>query len=212
MGSVVEEGRTVEEAIEKGLERLGAKREDAKIEVIEEGTKGLFGFGARPAKVKISLQGENASGEATKILEEILTLMGMPVQVSACEEEGRICLEAKGESTGLLIGRRGATLDALQFLVGLILSRRWGRQIRVVVDAEGYRGRRRRTLIDLAQRMANQVRLSGEEINLGPMNAYERHIIHSTLQYHRDVKTISAGEGSERQVVILPRAKEDPLA
>lgn len=203
-----EAGKTVEEATQRALERLGIKREEAKVEIIEEGSKGLFGLGSRPARVRVSPEEETASVEATRIAEEILNLMGVVGQVEAHEERGRIHLEIKGDGTGLLIGRWGTTLDAIQFLIGLILSRKRGRRYRVVVDTEGYRSRRSQALAGLAQRTAEEVKLTGEELTLGPMNPYERHIVHAALQHNRDVKTISVGEEDERQVVIAPRAKE----
>lgn len=206
--SIEETGKTIEEATERALQRLGIDTTQAKVEILEEPSKGIFGLGARPARVRI-LRQTDILMEAAGMAKEIVSLMGFSSEVSSYKEEERVHLEIKGESLGLLIGRRGVTLDALQYIVGLILSRKMGRRYRILIDVEGYRSRRRQTLINLAQRMAERVMLEGEEMVLEPMNPYERRIIHAALQDHRGVKTTSGGEGEERQVIIIPKERED---
>lgn len=205
MEPLEETGKTVEEATQKALEKLEIEPEEAKIEILEKPSKGLFGLGSRLARVKVVPQKDADSLEAARIAKDILNLMGFSDEMKVSEEQGRIHLDIKGDGSGLLIGRRGATLSALQFLVGLILSRKRGRKSKVVVDTEGYRSRRSHALAILAQRTANQVKLEGKEIGLGPMNPYDRHVVHSALQHHRDVRTISDGERGERQVIIIPK-------
>ncbi len=307
--------RTIEEAISQGLEHLGVSISDVTVDVIEEGSKGLFGlFGSRPAKVRLTLKEEEqteenvahsiladvlkeeepkqeaqpkaekpavkqekpaekaskpakapkakketeegeeaekpaakpkkprepkeakapkapkapkeakepkeqkepkeivpaeqadretAAGRAQEFLQELTQLMGVNVSVAvATDEEGNVRVNMDGDTLGILIGRRGETLDALQYLTSLRVNRGQSNYTRVTLDTEGYRAKREEALVRLANRMANRAQKTGRKVSLEPMNPYERRILHSALQDHPAVTTHSEGEEPNRHVVI----------
>lgn len=296
--------RTIEEAVSQGLEHLGVSISDVKVDVIEEGSKGLFGlFGSRPAKVRLTLMDdtqpvenvahsiladalnkeeakqqpkaqekaekpeekaekpvkamkpamakketaegdeaekpapkprkprepkeakapkeakepaepkeivpaeqadrETAAGRAQEFLQELTQLMGVNVSVAvATDEEGNVRVNMDGDTLGILIGRRGETLDALQYLTSLRVNRGQSNYTRVTLDTEGYRAKREEALVRLANRMANRAQKTGRKVSLEPMNPYERRILHSALQDHPSVTTHSEGEEPNRHVVI----------
>ncbi|MFH1561874.1 MAG: RNA-binding cell elongation regulator Jag/EloR [Nitrospirota bacterium] len=212
MKFVEEEGKTVDEAVEKALKELGVSKDEVSIEVMEETeNKGLFGFGAsKSVKVKVSLQENNESGNlksrSKEILTRILELMDIKAEVIAKETKETIELEIKTENAAILIGKRGQTLNALQELIVLMVNK-GGVEIRkrFVLDTEDYRRRRSEVIIDLAERAANDVIKTKREIELEPMIPQERYIIHSTLQDYPNIITQSRGEGIERRVAILPK-------
>jgi spoIIIJ-associated protein len=142
---------------------------------------------------------------AAKVLREILDHMGVDAEVSAFDDGDRIILDAHGAESGLVIGKKGATLDALQYLVNRIVFTKPHEGPLVIVDAEGYRGRREDTLVDLAQRLAEKVVASGRPVPVEPMSAHDRRIVHMALVDHEGVSTESEGEGSYRRVVIFPK-------
>jgi len=145
--------------------------------------------------------------EAARVLREVLERMGVDAEVSAFDDGERIILDAHGAESGLVIGKKGATLDALQYLVGRIVFKKPGEAGMLVVDAEGYRGRREDSLADLARRLAEKAVRSGRPVPVEPMSAHDRKIIHTTLAEHPGVTTESEGEGPARRVVIFPKAK-----
>ncbi len=301
--------RTIEEAISQGLEHLGVSISDVTVDVIEEGSKGLFGlFGSRPAKIRLTLKEEeqpednvahsiladvlkeeepqpqaqktaekaqvkqeNAAekpakpakakkeqpekaeaekaapkpkkprepketkapkapkeaketkaqaepkeivlaeqadratpaGRAQEFLQELTGLMGVNVSVAVkTDEEGNVRVNMDGDTLGILIGRRGETLDALQYLTSLRVNRGQNNYTRVTLDTEGYRSKREEALVRLANRMANRAQKTGRKVSLEPMNPYERRILHSALQDHPAVTTHSEGEEPNRHVVI----------
>lgn len=300
-------GRTVEEAISAGLETLGMSIGDVTVDILQEGSKGLFGlFGSRQAKVRLTIKEqetirdtqsifanslstarpaprtepappprpraprapesapkeprppkslkasatptaeEPASESATRkrsprrrqaaqgeprparaavpaapvipatpaepgtiaadaqgFLEQLTQLMGIPVAVAvATDEEGNIRADLSGDAQGVLIGRRGETLDALQYLTSLKINRGKDQYVRLTLDSEGYRAKREEALVRLANRMANRARKTGRRVALEPMNPYERRVLHSALQGREDVSTHSEGEEPNRHVVI----------
>ena len=291
-------GRTIEEAISQGLQELGVSISDVTVDIIEEGSKGLFGlFGSRPAKVRLSMKDDEAAADARSILEDAMKeeepapkpkkenkprkparenkpaekesqeeaqeapekaekpektekppkprkpkekkekeekpaaepkeivpaeqadrstaagkaqeflqdltrLMGVNVSVAvATDEEGNVRVNMEGDTLGILIGRRGETLDALQYLTSLLINKGQNTYTRVTLDTEGYRAKREEALIRLANRMANRAQKTGR-VSLEPMNPYERRILHSALQDHPTVTTHSEGEEPNRHVVI----------
>ncbi len=144
---------------------------------------------------------------AANTLREILDRMGIDAEVSAFDDGERVILDAHGPESGLVIGKKGATLDALQYLVNRIVYKRPGEGPGIVVDAEGYRGRREDALVDMANRMAEKAVHSGRATPLEPMNPHDRRIVHMALKEHGGVMTESEGEGSARRVVIIPKEK-----
>jgi spoIIIJ-associated protein len=214
MRSLEESGRTVEEAIQKALETLNLSREEVEVTVVKEGKHGILGLGSEEAVVKVEPRAgtlENMDDKAKEILETILAQLGVTASV-ACETkppveggEGVITLDVSGDDLGILIGRRGQTLSALQYVVRLILAHQTQARVPIVIDVEGYKQRRYEALQALAQRMAEQVKTKGRPFTLEPMLAYERRIIHLALANDPDVTTESVGEGESRKVVIVPR-------
>ena len=276
--------RTIEEAISQGLEHLGVSISDVTVDVLEEGSKGLFGlFGSRPAKVRLTLKEDEESeavahsiladalkeeepkapkapkeakeakeaketkepkapkapkapkeakepkaskapkepkepkeivpaeqadratpaGRAQEFLQELTRLMGVNVSVAVnTDEEGNVRVNMDGDTLGILIGRRGETLDALQYLTSLQVNKGQSNYTRVTLDTEGYRAKREEALVRLANRMANRAQKTGRKVSLEPMNPYERRILHSALQDHPAVTTHSEGEEPNRHVVI----------
>jgi spoIIIJ-associated protein len=207
MRVIEEEGKTIDEAVDKALRKLNASKENVKIEVIKESeNKGLFGLGtSRLVKVKVSLN-EDLNVICTKILAKILELMSIKAEIIPTQTKEVVNLEIKTEDTGILIGKRGQTLNALQDIVNLMVSKS-GVELRkrIVLDTEDYRRRRNEVLINLAKKSAQDVIAKKQEIELEPMIPQERYIIHSTLQNHPKVITQSRGDGIERRVVILPK-------
>jgi spoIIIJ-associated protein len=158
------------------------------------------------------LEGNAAIAEtrekAAKVLREILDQMGIDAEVSAFDDGERIILDAHGAESGLVIGKKGTTLDALQYLVNRLISKKPHDGPLVVVDAEGYRGRREDSLVDLAQRLAEKVVTTGRPLPVEPMSAHDRRIVHMALVDHEGVTTESEGEGLFRRVVIFPKRAE----
>jgi spoIIIJ-associated protein len=149
---------------------------------------------------------------AARVLREILERMGIEAEVSAFDDGERVILDAHGEESGLVIGKKGATLDALQYLINRIVSKKPGDGPGVVVDAEGYRGRREDSLTDLAQRLAEKAVKTGRPVPVEPMNPHDRRIIHVALKEHDGVTTESEGEGLFRRVVIFPKDRPEDRA
>jgi spoIIIJ-associated protein len=203
-------GKTVEDAIEACLTELEVKRNKTTIEVLEEPVKkGLFGLlGTRLARVRVSIE-DNPGILACEFLEEVCTSMGVQAEFSAEEKDRQWFVNIKGSELGILIGRRGDTLEALQFLTNLAISKKLSEKIRVIVDVEGYRQRREETLVRLAKRLSERVKRTGNRVVLEPMNPHERRIIHTALQDDTRISTFSEGEDPNRRVVIsLKRTKE----
>jgi len=208
MRFVVEEGKTMDEAVEKGLKKLGVSKHEVRIDVMEEGkNKGLFGFGTtKSVKVKISLLQNEKKSVLTEMLTKILELMDIKAEIIEEETKETITLEIRATDAAVLIGKRGQTLNALEFLLTLMYNKT-GIEMRkrIVLDTEDYRRRRREVLINLAKKSAQDVIATKQEIELEPMPSQERYVIHSTLQNYPQVDTQSRGEGIERRVVILPK-------
>jgi spoIIIJ-associated protein len=198
-------GKTVDEAVSLALEELDANREDVDVEVIEEGNKGLFGIlGSRAAKVRVILK-ETHADKAVNFLYDIFDKMNLETEIETYEEEESISLDIKSTESGIIIGRRGETLDALQYLTSLVVNKDCEEYKRITLDIENYRQKREQTLLKLAERLAQRVVRNRKSISLEPMNPYERRIIHSALQNNKNVKTFSVGDEPNRKVVIALR-------
>lgn len=196
--------KTKEEAIAKGLSELGITLEEAEVTVIEEPTKGIFGIGAKPAKVAI----EKKKTDATKTLDflnGLLKIMSVTADSEIVEEnEERVVVNLTTEDSHSLIGYRGEILDSLQCLAGAVYNTDKEKYIRVVVDCENYRNKREKTLDSLAKKLAEKAKKTGRKICLEPMTPYERRIIHSALMDVEGVKTMSEGKEPSRYVAIIP--------
>lgn len=209
--------RTVEEAIQKALEKLSVTREEVEVTVVKEGKHGILGLGAEEATVRVRplmrVPGK-ADEMAKEVLETLLTRMGVEASVASQtkppvegggETSDVIALDVSGDDLGILIGRRGQTLSSLQYIVRLIVANQAKARVPVVIDVEGYKQRRYEALQALAHRMAEQVKARKRPFALEPMPAYERRIIHLALVDNPDVTTESVGDGEARKVVITPR-------
>ena len=201
-------GRTVEEAIEIALEQLGADRDQVEVDVISQGKGGILGFGAEPARVRVVLTAplSNLPTLSKLILDNLLRNMRVQasssIRSSDVEEDGTVELEINGDDSGLLIGRRGETLQALQYVTNLLVGRR--AEGRVVLDVEGYRERRYVALRTLAVRVAERVVSTGQSVTLEPMAANERRVIHLALAENSRVVTESTGVGEGRKITVSP--------
>lgn len=213
---------TVEEAIAKGLAEMGRAEDEVEVEVLNPGSRGLLGIGAKEALVRLSFVEpqeeappleESVEQIARETLQELLTKMGVKARVSIRPEEEMpqdedtppFILDIVGDDLGVLIGRRGQTLQALQYITRLIVSREVQSWVSLVVDVEKYKARREKALRQLAQRMAEQVSFGHQPVALEPMPPHERRIIHLTLRDHPIVTTRSIGKGEQRKVTIVPK-------
>lgn len=212
MKAVERRGRSVAEAVAEALQELGVPAEKAAVEVLDEGTKGLFGLiGARLARVRVTVRDdiEQRIGAGRSFLEAVLGEFGVDAVVDgAVESDGMVhfrIAKRGGRGLGAVIGRRGQTLDALQYLTNLVSNKGLGERARIVVDAEGYRERRAEALQKLACRFAERVKSEGRKVALEPMSALERRIVHLALQDEAGVETYSEGEEPHRRVIIAPK-------
>lgn len=248
MKSIEKVGRTVDDAITEALIELGASTDEVEIEVISKGSKGLLGFGAKEAKVRVTVKelvheeelevkevmpeevhiedpiivcetvsdSENAIitskdeleqviGNAEDFLNKLLKQMDIECIVkSEIISDNRISISLEGKNMGIIIGKRGETLDAIQYLVNIVANKERKEYIKIMLDTENYRARREETLRRLAFKLSKKVQKSRKPIILEPMNPYDRRIIHSALQDSKFVKTHSEGKEPFRKVVITP--------
>lgn len=198
--------KTVNEAITEACQKLSVTSDRLEYEVVDEGSSGFLGIGSKPATIKARVKEEKVSEEdsAKKFLNDVFAAMQMDVAVSAKydDAEKELQVDLSGGDMGVLIGKRGQTLDSLQYLVSLVVNKGREDYIRVKVDTENYRQRRKETLENLAKNIAYKVKRTKRSVSLEPMNPYERRIIHSALQNDKYVTTYSEGEEPFRKVVI----------
>lgn len=241
MDFVETEGDTIDAAIENALKLLGVDREKVTVEVVSEGRKGILGFGAQKAKIRAELRKSAVSlktpevqqtaseapaptaetseiaEKAKKVLEDILDLMGVKATIQQKSSAGgdETILEVHANNSGLLIGRKGQTLEALQYLVTRIAGERQGSEgPHIVVDIENYRERRRRSLEDMALRLGEKAKRQRKTVTVDALSAADRRIIHAVLQDDPWVSTKSLGQGSYRRLLIIPegdRRKKDDV-
>ena len=195
--------KTVDEAVTKALIELGTTSDKLEYEVIEKGSTGFLGLGAKPAIIRAKKK-ETLEDSVIQFLEQVFEAMNMQVSISVSynEEEKEMNVNLEGEDMGILIGKRGQTLDSLQYLVSLVVNKTSSDYIRVKLDTENYRERRKETLETLAKNIAYKVKRTKHSVSLEPMNPYERRIIHAALQNDKYVVTRSDGEEPFRHVII----------
>lgn len=205
MKSVIKSAKTVEEAVDIALKELGLEREDVSIEVLEEPSKRFFGLmGTTPAKVKV-IGDKELEYLAESFLKELLEKMNIEGSIQASKNKNEIFVKVDGISStdkGILIGKRGSTLDSIQYLLSLSLNKNRDKYVKVMLDIEDYREKREQTLVELAKKLANTVKKNKKTIRLEPMNPYERRIIHSALQGDKGIVTYSEGEEPYRRVIV----------
>jgi len=226
MNKILASGKTIEDAVRNGLKELQVTEDQVTIQVIEQPSRGLFGLiGVKAAMVELTLklvpesesilpeqlelpnlpvqEKQDPIAEVERFVKDVAHTMGMDLNITRKDgREGTKLVLAGSGDLGVLIGRRGQTLDALQYLVNIVANRYSDSHLRIVLDAEDFRERRRKTLEDLSDRLAGRVIRSKKEIMLEPMSSHERKVIHSRLQNHAKVKTYSKGNEPNRRVVI----------
>jgi len=239
MDFVETDGETIDDAISNALKTLGVGRENVTVDILSEGRKGIFGFGAQKARIRATLRRASVTLEArderSKVspppagevaataekartaLAEILKLMGITatVDMKAGEAGDEIVLDVRADNNALLIGRKGQTLEALEYLVIRIAGERpAGEGPHIVVDIENYRERRRKTLQDMALRLGEKAKRQRKTVTVDALSAADRRVIHAALQDDPWVTTRSLGQGSYRRLLIIPegdrRKKDDP--
>ena len=224
MKSVETEAKTTEEAIHKACEELGVSREDLEVEVLSNGSSGFLGLGVKNARIRATVKEKSAprisevrppgalsdsrvAETAKKTLQDILRLLEVEAAVDLKEDSEHILLNIKGDGSGLLIGRKGQTLDAIEYLINKIVHKDAEDKKRIVVDTENYRLRREDSLVKLAQRLAEKAKRLGRPVTISPMSAHDRRIIHLALQDDKTLRTWSTGSGLYRKVIISPEKK-----
>ena len=210
MKSIEMTAKTVEEAIEIALKELDADRVEVEIDVISRGKAGILGIGSELASVRVTkVDGtSDVLDSANEVIKNLLSHMDVDVVVNLKEadneETGGPIFEIEGDDSGLLIGRKGETLRSLQFLTRFIVGRQTGERANISLDVEGYDERRKQSLANLANRVAQRVVKTGRSIELEPMSARERRLVHVALAENVEVYTESSGEGRDRRVVVIP--------
>ncbi|HHY09566.1 MAG TPA: protein jag [Firmicutes bacterium] len=208
MKSIEVAARTVEEAIDEALQKLEAKKEHVDITVLDEGNKGFLGIiGSKQARIRAEVRPnhELKKEAALQFLEALFAKMGVETSITGKSDEEAVSLQVTGSDLGILIGRRGQTLNSLQYITNLAVNRQGGQWIRINLDIGSYRLKREETLRTLAQRLAVKAETTGRRVALDPMNPAERRIVHKELQGFSGVETHSEGDDPHRRVIILPK-------
>ena len=225
------QGKTVEEATNLALEELKVNLEEINVEVINPGRSGILGLGGEPAIIEVTFnkqlspekRGDRPSRKnmdvvdketeelAVDLVNYILSSLQAEVKTFFREqnefEANSVYFEIEGDDSGLIIGRKGETLKALEFLISFIIKRQLDKQVKVILDVEGYQDRRRENLISLAESSANEAIKTGKPVKMDPMSPFDRRIVHLALENKPDISTESKGSGSRRQVIIFPETR-----
>ncbi len=218
-------GKTIDEAIQRACNEFNLPREKLNIEILSEGSSGLLGFlGAKKARIKARVLSidigmnnspgeepeksmeadENITLEAKAFIEGLLARIGLDFPVEAEENGDYIILNIQGDGDGLLIGRGGQTLDAIQYLTSKVLNKNGNGGKRIILDTENYRKKREENLTALAEKLGEKAKRIKRPVTVNPMNAHDRRIIHMALQNDSDLITRSRGEGAFRKIIIVP--------
>ncbi|MBQ9701147.1 MAG: protein jag [Lachnospiraceae bacterium] len=206
-------GKNVEDAVTKALVDLGVTSDKLDYEVVDKGSNGILGIGSKPAKINARVKEEapisveespeDVEKIAVEFLSKVFDAMKLTVKINVNITEEAVEIDLVGDDMGVLIGKRGQTLDSLQYLVSLIINKKSDKYLRVKLDTENYRERRKETLENLAKNIAFKVKRTKRAVSLEPMNPYERRVIHSALQNDKYVTTKSEGEEPFRHVVVM---------
>ena len=206
-------GKNVEDALTKALVEFGVTSDKVEYEVVDKGSNGILGIGSKPAKINVKIKEEKpivveeapADIEAVivEFLSKVFDAMNLTVKINVNITEESVDVDLVGDDMGVLIGKRGQTLDSLQYLVSLVVNKKSDKYLRVKLDTENYRERRKETLENLAKNIAFKVKRTKRSVSLEPMNPYERRVIHSALQNDKYVTTKSEGEEPFRHVVVM---------
>lgn len=208
MGTYEFEGKSTEEAIKNAALELNIPEEELDIDIIEPGSAGIFGLvGTKKAKIIVNTQSEDSTelNGAIETLEKILELIPVETTVTGEKNDGKIDLTIEGDSSGLLIGRKGKTLDALQYIVNKVANKNSDKKVKVVIDSENYRKRRIESLKQLAFKLGAKAKRIKKPVTTNPLNPHDRRIVHITLKEEEGIDTRSRGEGLLKKVVIIPK-------
>jgi len=200
-------GKTADDAVNDALKILGKTLEEVDVTVLDEGARGFLGLNSRPAKVRVFVK-PDPEGKARLFLKAAAAAIGVVVDVTTRVDDHHLFAEIKGSDIGVFIGKRGQTLDSLQYLTNLVVNKGSSPYMNVTLDAENYRARRKETLEILARNIAKRVKQTRRNVVLEPMNPNERRIIHSCLQGERNIATHSEGDEPFRYVVITYKHDE----
>lgn len=206
MRDITAQGSNVEEAIQNALATLETTRDKVEVEVLDEGKKGIFGIGSRLAMVKV-IEKEDGIQVAIDYLLDVATKMGAVITIDVEEVGKDVKLQIKGDSLGMLIGKHGQTLNALQYLTQLIANKTTSQYKNIIVNVGDYRERRHETLVILANKMADKALKTKRAVHLEPMPSFERKIIHAILSENKQIETHSEGRDPYRYIVIKPVRK-----
>ncbi|MFJ8528937.1 RNA-binding cell elongation regulator Jag/EloR [Bacillus sp. NPDC094106] len=205
MSIITAKGQTVELAVQDALRQLKVPKDQVDIQIIDEGKRGFLGLiGNRPAVVEVVVK-KDPIQEAEQYLQSVVQSMGVDVVITKTVKGREVEFTISGENVGVLIGKRGHTLNSLQYLTKLVANRSTKQYIGITVDAENYRSKRKDTLESLSYRLAKQVMSTKKSFVLEPMPSFERKIIHQTLSNHPNVITTSEGKEPHRHVVITSK-------
>ncbi len=201
--------KTVNDAITEACQKLTVTSDKLEYEVVEEGSSGFLGIGSKPAVIKARVK-SSIEDTAKDFLKDVFEAMNLTVVVDVKYDEANnsMDIDLNGDEMGVLIGKRGQTLDSLQYLVSLVVNKDVENYIRVKIDTENYRQRRKETLENLAKNISYKVKRTKRPVSLEPMNPYERRIIHSALQNDKYVTTHSEGDEPFRHVVVVLKRYE----
>lgn len=199
MDEIIAKGKTVDEAITKALDEMGLSLDEVEIEILEDGGSSLLGFGK--ARVMLTRK-QGVTNSAENFLTEVFAKMGVSANLNIDETDETVSIDIIGNNLGVLIGHRGETLDALQYLTSLVVNKGGEDYKRTILDTENYRQKRENALVKLANKLAKKVIETNRRVKLEPMNPYERRVIHATLQSNPKIRTYSQGEDPYRNVVI----------
>ncbi len=205
MKSTIKTAKTVDDAINKAIDELNVEKEDVSVEIIDVPSKGIFGFiGVKDAKVKVTVE-KKPDKVAYEFLKEIIQKISIDAEPKIKVTGNKMFIDIKGKNEkdmGVVIGKRGRTLDSIQYLISLVVNKDRDKYMKVILDTENYRKKREETLKRLAKKMASKAKQFKKNVKLEPMNPYERRIIHSALQRDPYINTYSEGEDPNRRVVI----------
>ena len=209
MSSIEIEAKTTEEAIKKACEHFHLTEEELDIEVLESSSTGIFGLvGNRKAKIRVTVKEDSTIAVAQETLRKIISLMSMDTRISAERKGDDIVLNIEGNNTGILIGHKGRTLEALEFIVNKAVNRATETKVRVIVDTENYRQRKEESLKGLALKMGEQAKRTKKTVTINSVNPHDRRIIHLALKGDSQVQTKSDGEGLFKKVHVIPNKKK----
>lgn len=201
-------GKTVDDAVTNALVKFETTSDNIEFEILEKGSNGFLGMGSKPAKIQARIKEKEISSKSiedttVEFLGKVFEAMNLTVKVNVVISAEEVNVDLIGDEMGILIGKRGQTLDSLQYLLSLVINKNTDNYLRVKLDTENYRERRKETIENLAKNIAFKVKRTKRPVALEPMNPYERRIIHSALQNDRYVTTKSEGEEPYRHVVVV---------